>query len=251
VKRPDAGGWTGAILDAIDARTAVVATAHIHWTDGSLVDVDVVGDAARAAGAAFVIDATQSLGALPLEVTETRPDFLIAGGYKSLLGPYSLGYMWVAPPHRLGDPLENTWIARAGSENFAALVDYKTDFQPGARRFDVGERSNFVLVPMAIAALAQVMEWGPAQVAEYAATLTGRAEEAAAGLGLHPIPAAHRGPHMMGVRVPGGPPPDLSRSLAAQGIYVSIRGDSIRIAPHVYNDNVDIDTLFAALAELL
>jgi len=60
-----------------------------------------------------------------------------------------LGFLYVAPRHQQGRPLEHNWIVRAGSENFAGLVNYRDEMQPGARRFDVGERSNFALMPMA------------------------------------------------------------------------------------------------------
>ena len=77
-------------------------------------------------------------------------------------GPFALGYLYVAPEHRDGEPIEQNWILRAGSEDFARLVDYRDDYQPGARRFDMGQRTNFQLVPMAIAALEQLLEWGVA-----------------------------------------------------------------------------------------
>ena len=82
-----------------------------------------------------------------------QPDFLVAATYKWLLGPYSLGFLYVAPTYRDGRPLEFNWIGRTGSEDFASLVDYHDAYQPGARRFDVGERSNIALMPMAVAAL--------------------------------------------------------------------------------------------------
>lgn len=160
VARPADDDWTAAVLGAIDERTAVVAVPGCHWTDGTLVDLVAVGEAARGVGAALVVDATQSLGAMPLDLAAVRPDFLVAAGYKWLLGPYSLGYLYVAPQHQDGQPLEHNWITRAGSDDFAGLVDYVDDLAPGARRFDVGERSNFVLVPMALAALRQLLAWG-------------------------------------------------------------------------------------------
>ncbi|MGB3682329.1 MAG: aminotransferase class V-fold PLP-dependent enzyme, partial [Rubrobacteraceae bacterium] len=89
VPRPKTGDWTAALLDHIDEDTAVVAAPNCHWTDGSLVDLIRVGSAAREAGAALVVDATQSLGAHPLDVSEVKPDFLVSAGYKWLLGPYS------------------------------------------------------------------------------------------------------------------------------------------------------------------
>src|SRR5918995_5060903 len=158
--RPGDLDWGRALLGEIDADTAVVAVPNCHWTDGSLVDLARVGERAREVGAALVVDGIQSLGAYPFDVGEVRPDFLIVSSYKWLLGPYGLGFMYVGEEYREGTPIEHNWINRRGSENFARLVEYEDAFQPGARRFDVGERSNFVLLPMAIAALRQILDWG-------------------------------------------------------------------------------------------
>ena len=126
----------------------------------------------REVGSALVIDATQSLGALPLDLAAIRPDFLACAGYKWLLGPYSLGYLYVAPRWQDGRPLEHNWIARTGSENFAGLVDYQDGYQPGARRFDVGERANFGLMPAGIAGLEQLLRWGQPAIIETLAART-------------------------------------------------------------------------------
>nr|MBA3326531.1 aminotransferase class V-fold PLP-dependent enzyme [Paracoccaceae bacterium] len=147
------GDLTAALLAAIDERTAIVACAQCRWTDGALVDLVRVGAAARAAGAALVLDLTQSAGALPIDVAAVRPDFLVTAAYKWLLGPYSTGFLWVAPQHRAGRPLEEHWLGRAGAEDFTRLVDYSAAYAPGARRFDMGEAPNFALLPAACAAL--------------------------------------------------------------------------------------------------
>ena len=100
------GDLTAALLAAIDERTAIVACPHCRWTDGALLDLAAVGAAARAAGAALVLDLTQSAGALPFDAAAVRPDFVVAACYKWLLGPYATGFLWVAPEHRDGRPLE-------------------------------------------------------------------------------------------------------------------------------------------------
>ncbi len=158
-RRPD-DSWTEAVLTALDERVSIVSVPNVHWTDGAPVDLAAIADRARDVGASLVVDASQSLGALPLDVGRVRPDFVIAVGYKWLLGPFGLGYLYVADEHRGGEPLEENWILRAGSEDFAALVDYRDEYQPGARRFDVGQRTNFEATPMAIAALEQLLAWG-------------------------------------------------------------------------------------------
>jgi hypothetical protein len=136
--------WTEALLAAIDERVSVVAVPNVQWTDGSLVNLQAIAERARSVGAVVAIDATQSLGAMPLDVRALDPDFVVAAGYKWLLGPFGLGYLYVAERHRDGRPLEENWILRAGSDDFARLTDYRDDYQAGARRFDVGERTLHV-----------------------------------------------------------------------------------------------------------
>lgn len=249
VERPADGDWTPAVLAAIDERTSVVAIPQCHWTDGSIVDLVAVGVAARSAGAALVVDASQSLGAVPLDLAAVRPDFLVAVGYKWLLGPYSLGYLYVDEGRRGGAPLEHNWIARLGSEDFARLVDYAVEFQPGSRRFDVGERSNFVLVPMAFAAIRQLASWTVPAVAATIGALTERVATGAEACGYVSAPSHLRGPHMLGLRSVSGVPPGLAARLAAEQVQVSIRGDSIRVSPNVYNTPEDVDRLVALLGQ--
>jgi selenocysteine lyase/cysteine desulfurase len=247
ISRPEDEDWTRALLDSIDENTAVVAVPNCHWTNGGLIDLVKVGERCRKIGAALVVDATQSIGALPFSVAEVQPDFLIAASYKWLFGPYSLGFLYVHSRHQDGKPLEHGWIARKNSEDFAGLVNYQDEFQPGARRFDVGERSNFALMPMVLAALKQILDWQVNEIAVTLSAMTNRIAERAVELGLKVAPTHLRGPHLMGLRFPEGVPADLVEALSQNNIYVSVRGDSIRISPHVYNTGNDIDRLFETL----
>jgi selenocysteine lyase/cysteine desulfurase len=251
VEAGEDGDLTAAVLAALDERTAIAALPHCRWTDGRLVDLVRVGERCRAVGAALVVDVTQSLGAWPLDVREVRPDFLVAAGYKWLLGPYSLGYLYVDPRWQDGRPLEDNWITRAGAEDFTRLVDYRDELAAGARRFDVGERSNFALMPMSLAALEQIGAWG---IEAIAATLSGLTRTIAlrtAALGLEAVPEHLRAGHYLGLRLPPGAPDDLTRRLAARQVHVSARGDRLRVTPHLYNDAADIDRLVEALAASL
>ncbi len=251
LERPEDGDWTRVVLQALDERTAVVALPHCHWTDGARVDLVRVGARAREVGAALAVDATQSLGAMPLDVAEVQPDFLAVASYKWMMGPYSLGFLYVAPKHREGQPLELNWIARQGSEDFATLVNYRNEFQPGARRFDVGERSNFVLVPMAMAALRQLLAWDVAATQETLRELTRRAARGGEALGLEVPGEAARAGHLLGLRKRGGYAPDTAAKLAARNIFVSVRGENLRVSPHLYNAAADVDRLLEALAPLV
>lgn len=250
--RPTEGrAWTESVLGCIDDRTAVVAVPNVHWTDGGAVDLVRVGQACRDVGAALVVDATQSLGAMPLDVGRVRPDYLVCAAYKWLLGPYSVAFLY-ARPDRVGadraQPIEFNWMNREGAADFASLVDYRERYEGGARRFDVGERSNFVLMPMVVAALDQLAAWGgPAVVAATVAELTERIAVGARSLGLLAGSPPDRGPHMLGVRYPGGLPSGLAERLAGAGVFVSVRGDSVRVSPNVYNDLGDVERLLGAL----
>jgi selenocysteine lyase/cysteine desulfurase len=251
VERAADCNWSRALLARLDERVAITAVPQCHWIDGGLLDLAAIGARCREVGSALVVDATQSLGALPFDLAAVRPDFLVCSAYKWLLGPYSLGYLYVAPAHRDGRPLEHNWIARAGSEDFARLIDYQDRYQPGARRFDVGERANFALLPVSIVGLEQLLAWGTDRIAATLAAMTSAIAERAAGLGLRAAPPQLRAAHYLGLRFRGGAPARLPERLAEQQVHVSVRGDSLRVTPHLYNDGGDIDRLFAVLQAVL
>jgi selenocysteine lyase/cysteine desulfurase len=248
VSRPPDNDWTSAVLDDLDEDTAVVAVPNCHWTDGSLLDLARIGERAKEAGAALVVDAIQSLGAHPLDVREVRPDFLVASAYKWLLGPYGIGFLYADEGWREGTPIEHNWINRRGSDDFSRLVGYQDAFQPGARRYDVGERSNFALLPMANEALRQILHWGVENVSATIGVLTALVEREAKDRGVEAIPAKMRARHMIGLKHGSGSPEDLAAQLAAQNVFVSVRGETVRVSPHLYNTEEDINRLFAALS---
>lgn len=242
-------GWNERLLEAIDAATAIVALGHVHWTDGTKFDLEAIGRRAREVGAALVVDGTQSVGALPFDVQAIQPDALVCATYKWLMGPYSMGFAYLGPRFDAGEPLEETWIGRAGSENFKELVHYRDDYQPGARRYDVGERSNFALMPMAVAALEQVLDWQPARVQEYCAALTMDLFDRVRALGYTVEAPEYRGAHLLGLRAPAGTDiTAIGERLRARQVLVSLRGSALRVSPHVYNDARDIAALIDALS---
>lgn len=236
--------WNMAIVEAIDERTAAAVLPPVHWTDGLRFDLDTIGARARTMGARLIVDGTQAVGAMPFDVTRIRPDALICAGYKWLTGPYAIGLAWYGPAFDGGAPIEENWITRRGSERFAELVNYRDEYQPGAVRYDVGERSNFFLLPMLEAALEQVLEWGPETVQAHAGPLIGAGVEPLRDLGCRVEEAAWRAGHLCGVRLPAGVDvPRLGRELAARRVSVSLRGNAVRVAAHLYNDADDLDAL--------
>ncbi|MCG8468128.1 MAG: aminotransferase class V-fold PLP-dependent enzyme [Gemmatimonadetes bacterium] len=241
---PSAALWNERLLEAITPDTAVVALPHTHWTDGTRIDLAAAGARARAVGAAFIIDGSQSIGAIPFDVGALQPDALITVGYKWLLGPYSTCLGYFGERFDDGVPLEETWIGREGSEDFQGLVDYTDVYRPGAARYDVGETSNFILIPMLIEALDRILAWRPARIRAYCADLLSGLTDELCDRGWPIEDDAWRSGHMLGARLPEGW--DLGRlqdRLAADGVYASLRGDALRVSPNVYNQAEDIEAL--------
>jgi len=250
VDRPRNGDWTKVILLAINEKTDVVALPQAHWTDGSVIDLMQIRERCDEVNAALIIDGTQSVGACPFDVQKFKPDFLITAAYKWLLGPYSLGYLYADPKYHNGTPLEYNWMPRKGSRDFSRLVNYTDEFEAGACRFDMGEKSNFVLLPMAIKALEQILDWGVGDINTTLSKLTSYAESEAVKLGLSVTPIPKRVGHLMGLRFKSGIPQDLIQKLKGEKIFVSVRGNSIRVAPHLYNDKSDFDRLFEVIGKI-
>jgi selenocysteine lyase/cysteine desulfurase len=243
--------WNEKILSAIMPGTAMVAVPHVHWADGTRFDLEAIGHRAKEVGAILVVDGTQSVGALPIDVRRYRIDALVCGSYKWLMGPYSLGVAYLGEYFDDGIPLEESWMNRLDSDNFQRLVAYEPQYRPGAARYDVGEHSNFILLPMLTAALRQILAWEPAQIQAYCRQLTAPLVAYLAAHGYWTEDAGWRGEHLVGVRLPAGIDlATLQERLAAHRVLVSVRGDSIRVSPHLYNDKRDIAALLDVLASL-
>ena len=135
--------WNERILSSINAKTKVVAIAHVHWADGTKFDLKAIRKRTKEVGAYLVIDGSQSIGALPFDVQEIQPDALICVGYKWLMGPYSMALAYYGEAFDNGKPLEETWLNRKESENFSNLVNYQSEYKPMAQRFNVGQTGNF------------------------------------------------------------------------------------------------------------
>lgn len=251
VEKPKNYDWTQALEEAIKENTSIVAIPNCHWTDGSYIDLERVSTRCRMVGAALVIDVTQSLGVIPLSVRKIKPDFLVCAFYKWLLGPYSLGFLWASPACREGHPIEHSWLTREGSEDFSRLVDYRETYRPGARRYDVGEVSNFILVPMAIAAIKLILSWGISNIQNKVKKLTGLVAHEAEKAGFNTLPPPVRSPHIIGLMHEEEIPTNLSSRLSERNVYVSIRGSSIRVSPYIYNTKEDVVRLLTVLEEEL
>lgn len=244
--------WNQQLLEAIDNQTRMVAIPHTHWSDGTRFNLREIRQRTRDVGALLVVDGTQSVGALPFNVAEIQPDALICAGYKWLMGPYGITLGFFGEYFDEGEPLEEGWIARYNSEDFANLVNYQDRYQPKALRYDVGQRSNFITIPMMGKALEEVLKWQPERIQSYCQEITKSSIDKLRELDCWVEDETDRGMHLFGIRLPSEASIEtLQKGLKASKISVSVRGDSIRVSPHLYNLEQDMDRLVENIRQIL
>jgi selenocysteine lyase/cysteine desulfurase len=238
--------WNQYILDAINDTTAVVTLGAIHWADGTLFDLKAIRKKTTKHNALLIIDGSQSIGALPFSVKEIQPDAVAVVAYKWLMGPYSFGMAYFSDYFNKGEPIEDSWINRYNSEDFSGLVNYESRYQPKAGRYNMGEYSNFVNTPILAKSLEQSQEWNPKNIQEYCHHISKKAIAELRELGCFIEEDSHRAKHLFGVYLPKGT--DLAQlkiKFKEQNIYVSFRGNAIRVSCSVYNDERDFEKLVA------
>lgn len=242
--------WNEKIINSIDLSTRVVAIGHVHWSDGTLFHLRKIREKLDSVGGLLIIDGTQSIGALPFSVREFRPDAVICAGYKWLMGPYSTGLAYYGSVFDNGRPIEENWINRLKSDDFASLVNYQTQYREQSLRYEVGEHSNFILIPMLHEALKQLLRWEPKNIQNYCEDLITEPVEEMRSLGFIIDRHQSRSAHLFGVRLPSNlEMTSIQQSFKKNKVSVSFRGDAIRISPHVYNDELDMRKLLKAMKE--
>jgi len=255
VRQPDDVDWTSAVLSAVERPgappLALASISSVHWSDGGLIDVEAVGAALKKQGAKFLVDATHHVGVLAMDVKRLDPDFLIFPTYKWVLGPYGRAFMYLAKRHQDGVPLEQTAPGRrnVNAENNVYFADAR--YLPDARRFDMGERDHFISMEMAAIGMEMMAEWGNAAVTQRLTMLTERIADGLQNTGVRVPDVKFRAPHVLSLGFPGGLPAGLIEGLAGEGIYVAPRLGRMRISPHVYNDEADVDRFVEALSKRL
>lgn len=240
--------WNTRILESIGRDTAFVVMASVHWMNGTKFDLEQIGERCKEVGAKLIVDGSQSVGALPINVKTCRIDALICAAYKWLMGPYSTALSYIHEDFNEGVPLEESWMTRPNSEQFDRLTNYEKGYKPGAVRFDVGQSSNFIFLPMLDEALRQLLDWGVENIQEYGRELGAPLIEYFRNNGALIEEDSHRAHHLMGLQLPSGTDGDqLIRELQSRSVYVSLRGNNIRISINVFNTESDIRQLISAL----
>jgi selenocysteine lyase/cysteine desulfurase len=235
---------------AVGPRTRVVAFAHVSYLHGGRIDPGPVVEAARRVGALTVVDGSQAAGALPFDFGASGADVYAVSGYKFLLGPYGTGVGAFSPAalERLAVGDVNWWSV-VGADDFNHLPS-EIELLPGAARYDAHETASFNnLMPLA-ESLRLLLEATPAGVQAHARSLLDRlAESLPAGFSIASPQTAAQRSHLLCVRATS---PAATRAawerLRAARVVTALRGDRIRVAPHLYNGPEDVDRLLSALA---
>jgi selenocysteine lyase/cysteine desulfurase len=245
VKQPADADWTTAVLEAIErkgaAPLALVSIASVHWSDGGAIDMPKIAAATKKVGAALLVDATHDAGVRKIDVKTLDPDFLIFPTYKWVLGPYGRAFMYVAKRRQNGVPLEQTSPARKQVSAEDTIYFRDTSYKDDARRYDMGERDHFVSLEMAAIGMEMMARWGNDAIVERLSMITGKLADGLGNLGVRLPDTRVRAPHILCVSFPRGMAEDLPKKLAADNIYAAPRLGRLRISPHVYNDEQDVE----------
>jgi selenocysteine lyase/cysteine desulfurase len=245
VKQPGDGDWNSAVLTAIEragaAPVALASISSVHWSDGGAIDLSRVQAALKKQGAAFLIDATHDAGVRHIDVKTLDPDFLIFPTYKWVLGPYGRAFMYVAKRHQGGVPLEQTAGARKAVNAEDTIYFRDTSYRDDARRYDMGERDHFISMEMAAIGMEMMAGWGNDAIVARLSMLTGKLADGLGNLGVGVLDPKVRAPHILCVSFPKGMAPDLPKRLAAENVHAAPRLGRLRISPHVYNDEQDVE----------
>ncbi len=239
-----ARAWNQKILDAINENTKLIALAPLHWADGTIFNLESIRKKTRAVGALMVIDGSQSVGALPFDVGILEPDALICAGYKWLMGPYGLGLGYYGTHFDEGKAIEESWINRLNSYRFDKLVHYQEKYKPKAARYSVGEQSNFILIPILSAAIDQLLAWEVETIQSYCRKISKEYLAYLKTIGCVIDAEDYRAGHLFGIRWNDAFDTEkLKNEFDKQKVYVSFRGQAVRVSPHIYNNTKDLEKL--------
>lgn len=233
--------WNTLVLNAISSETALIVLPHVHWIYGYKFDLEAISSKCKECACLLIIDGTQSVGALPLDIEKIKPNAIIGGCYKWLMGPYSSAYAYFDEFFHEGEPIEESWMNRENAHDFVGLLAYNRTYAPRAQRYNVGEFSQFINTPMVIAALNQILEWGVQNIQDYIYEITKNPIKKLKDLGCQIIDERYRASHLFGVILPVDiDSVNFQAELAKEKIHISLRGKAVRISPHVYNSEEDL-----------
>lgn len=239
-----------AIIAALDKpRVKGVVLSWVSFATGYRIDVDRIGAACRGRGIWFVLDAIQGVGAAPLDVRTANVDVVACGAQKWLLSPWGTGFVWLRPDLVQSlRPVDVSWMATKCSDDFTRLTDYDFTYRDDARRFEVITLPYQDFVGLN-ASLDLFLEVGLEEVYARVERLAEMIVHWALGRrDVRLVTPAERERRAGIVAVAPRDPAAASERLTAAGVIHSLREGAIRLSPHFYNTEAEIDAALAVLA---
>jgi cysteine desulfurase/selenocysteine lyase len=241
------------LIAALTPRTRLVSVSMVRYDDGSLLDAARVADACHKRGALLLLDASQCCGAMPMDVNQLGADFIVSAGYKWLLGPFGTGFFWAKSEHLARvRPGPFYWMAVMGSDNFAALNFENPKPSASAKRWDSPEWAsyfNFNLAAMDVS-VDFVVHMGPELVQSHNRKLIELMFERLPKdrfVPASPLDPARRGPYGCFAARSKEKTAEVYQHLRKENVVVSLREGNIRVSPHLYNTERDIDRLISVV----
>lgn len=242
-------------IGAMGPKTRLVSTSLVRFDDGSLLDAERVARACHERGALLLLDASQCAGALPIDVAKLGADFMTVAGYKWLLGPYGTGFFWAR-----SEQIERMragpfyWMALEGAEHFHSLSLSIEKARPvrGARRWDVPETASYFNLSALDASLEFLLKIGPETIAAHNRRLIEEMFERLPRdrcVPASPADASRRGPYGCFAARKPEKTAGLYDQLRKNNVIVSLREGNLRVSPHLFNNERDLDKLIATVTE--
>lgn len=239
----DAHAELDRVLAAIDGRTRAVAISHVHWQTGHRLDLEKLGAECRARGVLSIVDAIQSVGAVPVSLANADVDVLTAGAYKWMMAMPGTAALYVGPRFLAATTPDRAGYKGMAVESTAVVGPPRIQWAPGAARFQVGGPINAALIALEHS-VDLLLEIGVPAIFTHVSTLIDHlaANAARAGLQLKSdLRAPHRSTFVSVTTGSSDRDERLVKALVAQRVIVGVRGPGIRVAPHLHNSIDDID----------
>ncbi|MCU0271082.1 MAG: aminotransferase class V-fold PLP-dependent enzyme [Acidimicrobiales bacterium] len=236
--------------EALDrAPTRLVCVSWVQFARGWRTDIAALAELCHAHGSLLCVDAIQGLGLLPAELEAWGVDFAAADAHKWLLGPLGCGVLFVAERCRdLLRPLEPGWASVAHREQWENL---ELVYDDSARRFEGGSQTLMAIMAMG-ASIDLLLECDPLRIWPHVDGLCERITSGLEDLGASVLSTrdpAHRA-GIVTFSLPGHDEGSQVDRLEAEGVIASPRGGGVRVSPHGYNDDGDVERLLEAVARL-
>mmetsp|Transcript_10941 Transcript_10941/g.26289 ORF Transcript_10941/g.26289 Transcript_10941/m.26289 type:complete len:558 (-) Transcript_10941:1057-2730(-) len=264
----DVDGWTRAVLEKLqndhDPNEIVAACLPpLHWSDGTILDLEIIGAVCKARGIPLIVDATQAVGIMPCSVRKIRPTMLACSSHKWLRGPSGCCLAYISPEvqeswvpldfHGRGRDFEAGSTSWDVSRNEMGPRGYPETFYGDARKFDSGGKANPLLLPLLRKAMEEIASIDAVEAQLYLEELMQPLLNWAVGNG-YSVNTSSRAYHLIGL-IPNNKTPeemiDIEKRLASEKrVILAVRCGGLRVSPYLTTTKTDVRKLIEGLEEL-